>query len=375
MVLYEALAPTFKWYSFMNQDFPEDEIRIEVFDGVGVITLNRPEVLNALSLEMVRRIAAALHRWRDDSSVNVVVFQGAGERAFCAGGDIKAFYFAGMDYRRGLVSARVPVVFFAEEYSLNKQIFHYSKPTIAIMDGFTMGGGYGIAGHCSIRVATDKTVFAMPEAGIGFFPDVGSLYHLHKCPRNYGRYLALTGQGIDGQTACAAGLADMFIHSSDVNRLMDAVRASAGKADLQKALEKDFGKPECNQIEHADIIEHVFEVFDLHEILKRLESSKGEFSEKARQVLRQRSPISLAVTAAYLEKSQNMDFDDIIATDFVLVQNFVRQPDMYEGIRAQLIDKDKEPRWLPESLEEVNEENINAYFTSSGYDLKDVQIF
>ena len=324
---------------------------------------------------MIRGIASALNRWKDDESIHCVVFQGAGDRAFCAGGDIRSFYNSGMDYRRGLVSARVPVVFFAEEYSLNKQIFYYEKPTIAIMDGYTMGGGYGIAGHCDIRVATEHTVFAMPESGIGFFPDVGSLYHLHRCPRHYGRYLALTGQGIDGDTAYSAGLVDIMVNRSDVPDLINALVGLEDDGEIKTALADRFAQKQPSVIEHSDEIEAVFESFDIKTILERLEAEDDAFFDKVKTVLLQRSPISIAVTASYLKRSENQSFDDIIATDFVLVQNFIKQHDMYEGIRAQIIDKDKEPSWVPDCFDAISEDDVNAYFTPTGYDLKDVEIF
>ena len=164
----------------MNQDIMPDTVVSDIRGSLGVITLNRPEALNALTLDMIRSIAVTLKRWQHDDAVKAVLFLGAGERAFCAGGDIKSFHSAGMAYRRGEVDLKVSALFFAEEYSLNKHIFHYPKPTIAVMDGITMGGGYGIAGHCKHRLATKNTVFAMPEVGIGFFPDIGSVYHLLK---------------------------------------------------------------------------------------------------------------------------------------------------------------------------------------------------
>ena len=352
----------------MNQDFPENEVLIETQDGVGVITLNRPQVLNALSLEMIREIASTLHRWIKDGAIKAVVFKGKGGRAFCAGGDIRSFYNAGMDSRRGVVNPRVPVVFFAEEYSLNKQIFDYPKPTVAIMNGVTMGGGYGIAGHCNVRISTPDTLFAMPEARIGFFPDVGSLYHLHKCPKNYGRYLALTGQRLDGPQMTAAGLAD-FYSDATMDDITEAVAASLG-AGLKDNLVDRFAKDVPALTDGAEV-EAAFSDFDVRAILDRLDQGQGEIADLMRSV----SPTSVMVTAAYLERSQSMSFDEIIALDFVLVQNFIRQADMYEGIRAQIIDKDRNPKWLPDHFEEITQDHVNTYFTPTGYDLKDVQIF
>ncbi|MEZ5813702.1 MAG: 3-hydroxyisobutyryl-CoA hydrolase [Alphaproteobacteria bacterium] len=358
----------------MNQDFPEDEVLVEIRGGLGVITLNRPDVLNALSLDMIRSIAAALHRWEGDDSVRAVLFQAAGGRAFCAGGDVRSFYNAGMDCRRGRVSPRVPVVFFAEEYSLNKQIFHYPKPSVAVMDGITMGGGYGIAGHCDVRIAGPKSVLAMPEVRIGFFPDVGSLYQLHRCGHHYGRYLALSGQDIDGETAVSVGLADLYVEDSGA--VVEAVAGVVGAEDFKAAVAAVLGGgAACGVPEHADVVEAVFCDFDMGAIIERLEREGSGFAKSTLEALRSRSPVSLAVTARRLQETQGQDFDDVIAGDFVLVQHFIRQGDMYEGIRAQIIDKDKNPEWSPKRLEDIREEDVNLYFTPTGYDLKDVRIF
>ena len=358
----------------MNQDVLGEDVYTKIEDGLGIIVLDRPKALNALSTDMIRAIAAALHEWRDNDAVNAVLFLGKG-KAFCSGGDIKAFYHIGMQSRKGLASQRVPVVFFGEEYSLNKQIFHYPKPTIAVMDGFTMGGGYGIAGHCDVKVCNDNTVFAMPESGIGFFPDVGSMYHLNKCPRNYGRYLALTGQGVNAHTTCAAGLANMCVYDYDESQFINSVIDSLGADSLLDALkERHHAKP-CADIPHIDIIEKAFAHCEVSEILSALDEEGSDFSEKTALLLRKRSPTSVLVTAKYLEKSQGMDFDEVIAMDFVLVQHFIRHADMYEGIRAQLIDKDYNPQWIPASFDQVKESDVNTYFTPTGYDLKDVQIF
>jgi enoyl-CoA hydratase len=279
-----------------------------------------------------------------------------------------------MDCRRGRVSPRVPVVFFAEEYSLNKQIFHYSKPSVAVMDGITMGGGYGIAGHCDVRIAGPQSVLAMPEVRIGFFPDVGSLYQLHRCKNHYGRYLALSGRDVDGKVAVAVGLADIYLE--DTGGVVEAVAGTAGAKDFNAAVADALGGgAACGVPAHADIIEAVFCDFDMGAIIERLERDGSAFAQDTLATLRSRSPTSLAVTARRLQETEGQDFDDVIAGDFVLVQHFIRQGDMYEGIRAQIIDKDKKPEWSPKRLEDIRKEDVNLYFTSTGYDLKDVRIF
>lgn len=356
----------------MNQDFPDQEVLIEKRGHVGVVSLNRPAVLNALSLEMIREVATALHRWGKDDDIRAVVFKGEGERAFCAGGDVRSFYLAGMDSRKGLVDPRLPLVYFAEEYSLNKQIAEYSKPLVAIMNGITMGGGYGIAGHCDVRIATPETIWAMPEVGIGFFPDVGVMYLLHQCPSHYGRYLALTGQRLNGPQLVSAGLAELYTDAS-ADAVIETVQAAAG-GDIPAALNAAFGG-QAPPLAHADVVSAAFADFDVEAILSRLDAGGSAFAAETAACIRRVSPTSVKVTAAYLEKSSGMPFDEVIATDFIIVQHFIRQADMYEGIRAQIIDKDRNPKWLPESLADVDEGKVNGYFTPTGYDLKDVQIF
>jgi len=360
----------------MDQEIPDNEVLIETRDGVGLITLNRPKVLNALSLDMIRQVATALNNWKDDDAVKVVVFMGAGDRAFCAGGDIKAFYSAGMDSRRGAVGPRVPLVFFGEEYSLNKQIFNYPKPTVSLMNGITMGGGYGVAGHCNVRICGDKTVMAMPEVIIGFFPDIGGLYHLEKCPHHYGRYLAMTGDQVDGRLAVKLGLGDIYADDCNAEKVITAVKAAIDAADFNASMADALsGSAADVDVPHADMIEKVFASTDVVSVFEALEKDGSDAANDALAKMRAVSPTSLKVVAAYLERIQNADFNDVIAQDFVLVQHFIKQPDMYEGIRAKLIDKDNNPKWLPDDIKNVNDDSVKEYFTPTGYDLSDVQIF
>lgn len=356
----------------MNQAVLDCEVIIEKRGSLGVITLNRPQVLNALSLEMIRQIRSALGAWSDNPLIEAVLFLGAGARAFCSGGDIRAFYNAGMDCRRGLVSSRVPMVFFTEEYALNTMIYHYPKPTVAFMDGVVMGGGYGIAGHCDVRIATERTVFAMPEVNIGFFPDVGSVYHLARCPGNYGRYLALTGRSVDGRSCVAAGLADFCVE--DALDLVSTLQGALGADDFSHALKRALDGFDCDYLEHGEQIEAIFADCDVGAIRQRLRQDESDFAKETLEILETRSPSSVKVTAAYLGKASDLDFDQIIKTDLVLCQNFILKQDLYEGIRAQLLDKDRCPAWRPAGLDDIDQQLVNTYFTLDGYDSKDVQI-
>ena len=360
----------------MNQDFSvefEEEVLLEKRDGRGLVTLNRPKALNALSLEMIRQIASALNIWQSDADVKSVLFIGAGDRAFCAGGDLKIFHRAGMEVRRGNALPAVAAVFFAEEYSLNRQIFHYPKPTIAFMDGITMGGGYGIAGNCKHRIATERTLFAMPETGIGFFPDVGSMYYLTRAPINTGRFFALMAAQMKAGDMLVAKLADYFISSSKQSELIENLQ----KSDPQKVLsEMAEAKPDADVFKkYGDQINMLFSHKTVPEIINALEKDGSPWAKETLEILRKRSPASVMVSAAYYAQAKNKAFDEIITMDFILAQRFLERMDLYEGVRAVLIERDNAPKWEPATLEAVKPEYVQRYFQPTGYDLADVRIF
>ncbi|MCC6598923.1 MAG: enoyl-CoA hydratase/isomerase family protein [Alphaproteobacteria bacterium] len=357
----------------MKQGFPTDEILTEVQGGLGVISLNRPAALNALSLGMIRKISEFLQNWEKLDNVKAVLFQAAPwVRAFCSGGDMKAFYRAGMAYRRAELELDALMVFFAEEYALNRFIFNYKKPTIAFMDGLTMGGGYGIGGNCRYRVVTQNTVFAMPEVRIGFFPDVGSVYHLTRAKGHLGRYLALTGNSIKGADMVQTGLAEYFVDSAFLGALrvmlstvMDEMALKAALVRCAREMQtEDFGILHS----HGAEIETLFSDMDPLMIVKkgRAGSEGGKPSafavETARDIL-VRSPVSVLVACAYMKRADSLCFDEVMAMDFILARNFAQGEDLYEGLRAVLIDKDKKPQWSAPGLENVRAEIVNAYFT------------
>lgn len=354
----------------MNQD---SQVLITVQHGIGQIVLNRPRALNALSLEMIRQISMTLRQWENDDTVEYVVFRGAGDRAFCAGGDIKSFYRSGMEYRRGQSDIKVPTLFFAEEYSLNKQVFEYSKPTIALIDGIVMGGGAGIASHCKNRLVSENVTFAMPEVGIGFFPDIGSAYYLSSESdfRHYiTRYIALTGAHVGAGDMIAAGMADACLHTQNYERFLSLVSSEGLDAALQACLEE---VPPMEFVQkHGNDMQEAFRSLDVMEICLRLRALDSDWAREALELLLSRSPISVMVTARHLENMAGKTFDAVIAADYRLAQRFVEYSDMYEGIRALLIDKDNEPNWQPARFEDVREEDIARYFEPTGRELSDV---
>jgi enoyl-CoA hydratase len=359
--------------------FADKELIARKENGVMTVTLNRPEALNALTLEMVRMLAAGLSRWEKDDSVKAIIFEGAGDRAFCAGGDIKASYNLGMQYRRGAVDENVLSIFFAEEYRLNRQLFHYRKPLFALMNGITMGGGFGIAGPCRYRIATEKTVFAMPETKIGFFPDIGSAWFLNRAPGKAGTYLGLTGNSINAADTLWSGMATHMTSSDFLPALKDALEKLAMKDDLSPAaIQKmltglstsaaDAGALQENSATTGRCFAHN----SIEAIIEALAKECGPWAKTALDDIAQRSPTSLKVSLAHIRRAEGQDFDTIIARDFTLAQHFMKGHDFYEGVRAAVIDKDRTPRWEPESLSLVSQAEAEKYFLPTGFELDEM---
>ena len=346
------------------------EILIETRNNLGLITLNRPKALNALSLGMVRQITATLLAWRDDAAVAAVLIRGA-ERdgrapAFCAGGDIRYFHLAAL--------AGDPTLedFFTEEYQLNHLIHNYPKPYIALMDGVVMGGGMGIAQGGRIRVVTERTKMAMPETNIGLFPDVGGGYFLSRCPGAVGEYLALTGQVVGAADAIGWGLADVFIPSEQLPALVEALgdqpMSNAAQVQAVVNVRTQPLPPPRLDIYRADIDRHFFKL-NVQGIVDSLAESKGEWAAATLQTLRSRSPLMLAVTLEQVRRARSMSLADDLRMERDLVRHSfhlrgVTGSDTVEGIRALAVDKDHQPRWGDASIEHVNPEEVAAFFRS-----------
>jgi len=342
-----------------------EDIQFERQGAVGLVTLNRPKALNALTLPMIRAYDPQLIEWATDPQVGAVVMQGAGDRAFCAGGDIRAIYDAG----RGS-DAAIHRDFFREEYILNRRIHRLAKPHVALLDGITMGGGVGLSVHGSHRVATERTLFAMPETGIGLFPDVGGSYFLPRCPGEIGMYLALTGHRLKAADMVYAGIATHHVPSARLAELKAALAScdpAAGRAGVDAALAAvaaDPGEPALAQ--RRATIDRCFAQPAVEGIIEALAGEPTEWAEATRATLLKMSPTSLKVTYRQIRLGGTLDFEACMIMEYRMIQRFMQGHDFFEGVRAALVDKDQKPRWQPASLAEVGAADVDAYFAPLG---------
>ncbi|MDF2764634.1 MAG: enoyl-CoA hydratase [Rhodospirillales bacterium] len=334
-----------------------EDILFERRGGLGLIRLNRPQALNALTLDMTRRLDRALKGWAADSEIKLVAIRGAGDRAFCAGGDVRALYKEGP-------GNPYTEIFYREEYALNRNIFRFPKPYVALIDGIVMGGGVGISVHGSHRVVTERTVFAMPETGIGLFPDVGATWLLSHCPGETGIYLGLTGARIRASDLLALGLAEAMVPSSRLDALdaaLPEIRTRGQTDTLLRAHAADPGPPELGP--HRATIDRCFAEPTVERILEALDAEGTEWARATAATLRTKSPTSLKVALQQLRLGRALpDFEAAMRLEFRLVQHFMAGGDFFEGVRAVVIDKDQRPRWSPDRLEAVSEAAVAAYF-------------
>lgn len=305
------------------------DICFAIDKGVGVITLERCKVLNALNFAMLAALYEQLLRWQDQPEVKRVVIRSSCARAFCAGGDIRSIYNHGRE--NSLQSREL----FKLEYQLNALIGTYKKPYIALLDGLTMGGGVGISMHGSHPIATENFQFAMPETGIGFFPDIGSSYLFQRCPGAIAMYLALTGITINLVDAVYAKLIRYHVNSAHINQPWPALLNQATKLDLKQA----------NLAKQRELIDKHFAEPSLDAIFGSLQNDPEPWAQATLKQLQSKSPTSLVVTFAQIQHTRKLSLRDCLSLDFQLSQYFLDQHDFYEGIRAAIIDKDKQPRW------------------------------
>ncbi len=348
------------------------EVLTEVRGHLGCITLNRPRALNALSLPMIRALAATLLAWREDPQVQAVAIRGMGREgafgAFCAGGDIRFFHQAVL---RGDAELED---FFTEEYALNHLIHHYPKPYIAFMDGVVMGGGMGISQGAKLRIVTPRTKMAMPETNIGLFPDVGGGWFLARSPGHGGEWLALTSEVIGAGDALALQLADACF---DATRLTEAWDKLAGLPRFDAASLQDwqgaYGAAAPAAVLPLDTIARCFEQPDVLHIVLALEKESGEWVASTVKALRTHSPLMLEVTLQQIRRGAGMSLADELRMERDMVRHcfntrhldrYMTATDTMEGIRALVIDKDRAPKWSPPRLEEVTPEMVAGFFTS-----------
>tara|TARA_Y100001970_G_scaffold57308_1_gene72596 strand:- start:139 stop:1182 length:1044 start_codon:yes stop_codon:yes gene_type:complete len=331
-----------------------EEVFFEKKGSLGLITLNRPEALNALTLNMVRLIHPKLKIWEEDNEIKTVAVTAVGDKAFCAGGDIRALYDWGKNNDKKATG------FYYEEYQLNQLIKSYTKPYISFVNGIVMGGGVGISVHGSYRVAGENYSFAMPETGIGLFPDVGGSFFLSRLKNNVGMYLALTGSRIKSSDAIELGIAEYFIQSENFDDIFkqlsegitpDEVLSSFNSNKVNSDLKNDFEK--INELFSGNSLEYIFE---------RLENDNSDFSQKNLSLLRSKSPTSLNITFRQIKNGSELNFEDCMKMEFRMVTKVMNDHDFYEGVRALIIDKDNNPAWKPETVEEVSDEEIDEFF-------------
>ena len=333
-----------------------DDVLISVERGVGRLRLNRPKAIHALTTRMCEAMSEALLKWQADPNVEIVVIDHAEGRGFCAGGDVV------MLARSGNTDAEEAKRFFWAEYRLNHLLFTYAKPTVAIMDGITMGGGVGISLPCTYRVATENTRLAMPETSIGLFPDVGGGWYLSRLPGRVGQYMALTGARLDGAECLYLNLATHHVQQADVQELVDRIVNSPGR--VQGILGSAASTPAQSKIEQSlPQIGRLFASDRYEDILAALEADGGQWAKAERATLGTKSPLSCKVSLRLLaEGADRASFADEMRAEYALAGRVVRTHDFREGVRAVLIDKTGDPQWDPPVPEEVTDEMLDVLF-------------
>lgn len=323
------------------------------------LTLNRPRALNALTHAMVRRIDEALTAWEHDPKVETVVLTGAGDRGLCAGGDIRAIH---EDARSGGTAS---ADFWRDEYRLNARIARWSKPYVAVMDGIVMGGGVGISAHGNVRIVTERSQVAMPETGIGFVPDVGGTYLLSRAPGELGTHLALTGTPVGAADAILCGLADHYVPSSQLPALI----AELVSTPVREALPRHTHQtpPPGELAAHREWIDHCYAADTVEEIMDRLLTSGIQEAKETAETILTKSPTSLKVTLKAMRRARELPtLEEVLTQEYRISCATLTSPDLVEGIRAQVVDKDREPRWAPGTLGEVEDGVVERFFETGG---------
>lgn len=328
---------------------------------VGHLVLNRPKALNALTGEMVQILQQSLVQWAGDPQVEAVLLTGAGERGLCAGGDIVSIY------RDATSGGTGSITFWREEYHLNHLIATYPKPVVAVMDGIVLGGGIGVSAHASVRIVTERSSLGMPETGIGFFPDVGGTRLLSHAPGELGTHLALTAGSVQAADAIAIGLADHYLPTEALEELIADLTATDSSAQVDEVVRRHAREPEPGRLSaDQEWIDRVYQGDDVSSILVRLREVSGQAAESAQAAVRRierNSPTALAVTLHALRSAAHLpDLAATLEQEFRLAVRFLHSHDLAEGVRAQVIDKDRQPRWDPPDVAAVTAEVISPFF-------------
>lgn len=338
-----------------------EDILFERRGAAGLVTLNRPKALNAVTHGMVLALRAQLEQWADDDAVTRVIVTGAGEKAFSAGGDIRALYDLGVAGRQDEA-----LKFWADEYPLNALIKNYRKPYIALIDGIAMGGGIGVSVHGSHRVAGDRCSFAMPEVGIGFFPDVGATWFLPRMPGETGTYCALTGERFNAADSVASGIATHRVSSARFPDLVEALTGTVSVDAVLAAFAEPAGegpimarKGTIDRLFAGDTVEGILAALDEE---ARSTSADAAWAAKTTATIRTKSPTSLKLALAQVRRGSGLDFATCMRAEFRIVSRIIHDRDFYEGVRAVIVDKDNAPRWNPAALADVSDAEIERHF-------------
>ena len=349
-----------------SADVLQSDVLAEVRNHIGHLTLNRPAGLNAITLGMVRTLSQQLRAWADDPQVYAVALRGAGEKAFCAGGDIRSLYDS---FKNG---ESLHQDFFVEEYALDLAIHHYRKPVLALMDGFVLGGGMGLVQGADLRVVTERSRLAMPEVAIGYFPDVGGSYFLPRIPGELGIYLGVTGVQIRAADALYCGLADWYLDSHSLAALdhkLDHLKwHDAPLKDLQGVL----ANLAVQQLPDAPLallrpaIDHFFGLPDIPSIVEQLQqvtvADSHAWALDTAQLMQSRSPLAMAVTLQMLRHGRHLPLERCFDLELHLDRQWFERGDLIEGVRALIIDKDKSPRWNPPTVNGLDPSHVDSFF-------------
>jgi enoyl-CoA hydratase len=338
------------------------DLIVREYGALRRITLNRPKALNALTLDMAIAMTTLLRQWADDPAVGAVLLDGAGERGLCAGGDIRALYDAAKS------GESLPEQFWAIEYHLNVLIARYPKPFVAVMDGLVMGGGVGLSAHAAHRLVTERSAVAMPEVGIGFFPDIGACFPLARAPGHCGTYLVLTGERMNAADAIHAGLADIAIPAAKIPDLPGLLADCRTASDVGARLGEIAAPPAPGKLSAARRwIDTCFGADDVETIVERLGAADAEPARTALATIRKASPTSLKVTLRHIRAAASFKrLEECFQQDYRIALACIAGHDFIEGIRAQIVDKDRNPRWQPDKLEDVTAAIVDRHFRSVG---------